>query len=166
MTKTKASRFLINRELSWLDFNERVLYEAEEKNNPLLERLKFLSIVTSNLEEFFMIRVAVIKKQRDANLFDGSSDSLSPSGQLAVIRERVILMLSRQYKLFFKGIIPEFTRNDIQILTDYKEMQAFSEHLESVFQNDLMPLLTPLSVGPAHPFPTLVTGRFLSCSRA
>lgn len=154
-----AAPVFINRELSWLSFNERVLFEAEDTDNPVLERLKFLSIVGSNFEEFFMIRVAVLKKQLEAKLTDRTLDTMTPEEQLAAIRARVLRMLEKQYALFTKKIVPELGKNGIRILIKPEEAENYREALEEIFENRVKPLLTPISVGPSHPFPTLVTGR-------
>lgn len=149
----------INREFSWLEFNKRVLFEADHSHNPLLERLKFLSIVTSNLEEFFMVRVAVLKKQTETGVLEKSLDGQTPQEQLKGIREKTRAILDDQYRLFYQGIIPELLKNKIEILTLEKEALSYKDYLEPIFRNEIAPLLTPLSVGSSRPFPTLVTGR-------
>lgn len=158
MTSVNGPVF-INRELSWLSFNERVLFEAEEADNPVLEKMKFLSIVSSNFEEFFMIRVAVLKKQLEAKLTDRTLDAMSPEEQLKAIREKTLQMLDEQYGILIKKIVPELKKNGIRLLLKPEEAVAYRGSLESVFEERIKPLLTPISVGPAHPFPTLVTGR-------
>ncbi len=159
MKKHNISTNMINREFSWLEFNKRVLFEAEEIKNPVLERLKFLSIVSSNLEEFFMIRVAVLRKQKEANISESSDESMTPAEQLSIIRGRVLELLKRQYDLLYNQILPELRNYGINILVNTDEAELIKELLAPVFDNEMLPMLTPLSVGPAHPFPTLVTGR-------
>jgi polyphosphate kinase len=158
MKKIKPDAF-INREFSWLEFNNRVLFEAAEKKNPLLERIKFLSIVSSNLEEFFMVRVAVLKKRNDAEMGESSQDTQTSREQLKVIREKVIQMMGARYELFYSEMVPELLKNGVRLLTSYSEIEQYRDYLAPVFENEIKPLLTPLSVGPTHPFPTLVTGR-------
>ncbi len=149
----------INRELSWLNFNERVLYEAKEKSNPILERMKYLSIVTSNLEEFFMVRVAVLKRQNEAELVESLKDFQTPQEQLTLIRERVKKMHLDQYDLFTHEILEELKKQGISLLLKMEEISDLKEVLSPVFETQIKPLLTPLSIGPAHPFPSLISGR-------
>lgn len=148
-----------NREMSWLDFNDRVLYEAVDAGNPLLECLKFLSIVTGNLEEFFMIRVAVIKKQNLIEMGELSLDKQTAREQLAAVRKRVLEMLERQYMIFKEELCPALRKKGVEILSSIDEIEEMKDVLYPVYRDTFEPLLTPLSVGPTHPFPTLVTGR-------
>jgi polyphosphate kinase len=149
----------INRETSWLEFNERVLYEAIDRDNPPLERAKFLSIVTSNLEEFFMIRVAVLKKQAEAGLKESEAGEISAAEQLAEIRDRVRKMLQRQYRFLRDSLLPELAKAGVRIVDRQEDLEGWADALESDFHDRLLPLLTPLSVGPTHPFPNLLSGR-------
>lgn len=148
-----------NREWSWLSFNNRVLFEAEEQGNPLLERLKFTAIVSSNLEEFFMIRVAGLQKQQEAAVGGTSPDTLSPQEQLAGVRERVLGMRRRQYANLRDSIVPGLAAAGVTIILDDAALAAMEQGLAPVFRNEILPVLTPLSVGSTHPFPNLVTGR-------
>src|ERR1700726_4381783 len=146
----------INRELSWLEFNQRVLEEGQDPNNPLLERLKFLCIVASNLDEFFEVRVAGLKQQRLSNISAPGPDALSPSEQLAAISERVRKMVDDKYRLWNEELVPNLERNNIfflryEELTD-EEKQYYTEY----FENSVYPVLTPLAVDPVHPFPQLL----------
>jgi len=155
---SKADRY-INREWSWLEFNKRVLFEAQEEANPLLERLKFTAIVTSNLEEFFMVRVAGLEKQREVEYRGSSPDRLSPAEQLKGIRRIVRKMLADQDVNLRENILPGLRRAGLSILTEDRELEPFENALRVVFRNEISPLLTPISVGSTHPFPKLVTGR-------
>lgn len=159
MKDLKNPEYYYNREWSWLDFNQRVLFEAGEKRNPLLERLKFISIVSSNLEEFFMVRVAILKKQQELGVPGSTMDKLSPTEQLNGIRQRALDLLSQQYSIFYDDIVPALKKQNINILTQEKELKPHYHYLSAVFESQLVQVLTPISVGPTHPFPKLVTGR-------
>lgn len=146
----------ILRDYSWLKFNNRVLFEASDPFNPLLERLKFLSIVTSNLEEFFMIRVAVLKRQwQNPSLISEVED---PETVLKTIVKEVKTMLKEQYRIF-ETLRKELALHNIHILIDEKEIIPYQEKLQEVFNTRIFPLLTPLSVSQTHPFPTLQSGK-------
>jgi polyphosphate kinase len=146
---------LLNRELSWLDFNARVLEEAEDPSVPLLERVKFLSIVSNNWDEFFMVRVAGIWRQIDAGIATPGPDGLSPRQLLGKVSERIHAYSARQHLLFHESIGPLLEREGIVVL-DPRELdevqRAFAaEH----FHKTLLPLITPLAVDTGHPFPRL-----------
>jgi polyphosphate kinase len=146
------SRFL-NRELSWLDFNERVLALAEEPSLPLLERVKFLAIYASNLDQFFQIRVSGLKEQAEAGVTAGTPEGLSPSDQLSMIVDRVQGLTDRAAKLLTTELLPRLEEAGIRVvswedLDDDEHAWATGEFLGRIF-----PVLTPLSVDPAHPFP-------------
>lgn len=148
----------INRDYSWLRFNQRVLFEATDPFNPLLERIKFLSIVTSNLEEFFMIRVAVIKRQISTqNIPSGFQED--PKTILKTIIKEVRKMLKEQYEVFEK-LLHELKQNNILLFTTTEDISpSYHEKLRVFFDEELYPLLTPLSVSQTHPFPTLHSGK-------
>jgi polyphosphate kinase len=146
----------INRELSWLEFNQRVLEEAQNSSSPLLERLKFLCIVASNLDEFFEVRVAGLKQQRLSNVSAPGPDALSPSEQLAAISVRVRKMVDDQYSLWNSDLVPALEQNNIFFL-QYEELTKEERHYYSkYFENSVYPVLTPLAVDPVHPFPQLL----------
>jgi polyphosphate kinase len=147
-----ASLFL-NRELSWLEFNLRVLHEAEDASNPLLERLKFLAIFDSNLDEFFMKRVGGLKQQLASNIRELPPDSRTPRQQLAEIHATVRPLLARQRRLFHEEMLPALRQHGLEILC-WEELRASERrHLSDEFRKKLFPVLTPLAVDPAHPFP-------------
>ncbi|MFN4217610.1 MAG: RNA degradosome polyphosphate kinase, partial [Brevinematales bacterium] len=146
----------IIRDYSWLKFNSRVLFEATDPFNPVLERLKFLSIVTSNLEEFFMIRVAVLKRQWQNPSLVAEVDD--PETVLKTILKEVRNMIREQYRIFEK-VRQELQKHNIHILIEEHECIAHQEKLQHVFKHTLFPLLTPLSVSQTHPFPTLQSGK-------
>jgi polyphosphate kinase len=143
----------ISRELSWLEFNDRVLEEALDNNNPLFERLKFVAIYGTNLDEFFMIRVAAIKQQIEAQVVRRSDDGRTPAEHLAVISERLRTSLLTQMRLLNDELLPALEKEGIRIrrLTELDdETQAA---LERTFDDTVFPVLTPLAVDSGHPFP-------------
>jgi polyphosphate kinase len=143
----------LNRELSRLDFSERVLTLAEDESQPLLERIKFLAIFGQNLDEFFQIRVAGLQEQAAAGLQTTAPDGSSPKEQLDAIRTRVLDLSARANSLFSTRLRPKLASSGIRIL-DWGELKsAHHEELRSVFESRIFPVLTPLAVDPAHPFP-------------
>jgi polyphosphate kinase len=143
----------LNRELSWLDFNARVLREAEDPDTPLLERLKFLAIFDSNLDEFFMKRVGGLKQQLASNVRELSPDNRTPRQQLAEIDCVVRPLLARQRRLFNEELVPELRAHGLEIAA-WDDLKASERrHLAGDFEKKLYPVLTPLAVDPAHPFP-------------
>ncbi|MFZ4567573.1 MAG: polyphosphate kinase 1 [Bacteroidota bacterium] len=145
-----------NRELAWLQFNQRVLCEAEDIHHPLLERLKFLLIFCSNLDEFFMIRVAGLKEQLENNSLEISSDGMTPREQLIEIREQLIPLLVRHENCFQHDVMPALREKDIFIHTFEELHNKEKEFAKNYFENDVLPVLTPLALDTAHPFPRLL----------
>ena len=145
-----------NRELAWLQFNQRVLCEAEDIHHPLLERLKFLLIFCSNLDEFFMIRVAGLKEQLENNSLEISSDGMTPREQLIEIREQLIPLLERHENCFQHDVMPALRERDIFIHTFEELLNKEKEFAKHYFENDVLPVLTPLALDTAHPFPRLL----------
>jgi polyphosphate kinase len=149
----EAPARFINRELSWLDFNERVLALAEDEHQPLLERAKFLAIFSTNLDEFFQVRVAGLKDQVAAGVPATARDGMSPLDQLRAIRERLTLQLKRLNDAFLRGIAPALGDAGIR-LSDWESLDEDDrEYLVDVFERRIFPVLTPLAVDPGHPFP-------------
>jgi polyphosphate kinase len=146
-------RRYLNRELSWLDFNARVLSLAEEPDRPLLERVKFVAIVAANLDEFFQIRVAGLKEQVLLGVGGTSMDGLTAAEQLREIRERVEAQVARQERLFVRELAPALERNGIRFCQAEDLTVGEREYLDAVFHDRIFPVLTPLAVDPAHPFP-------------
>jgi polyphosphate kinase len=146
----------INRELSWLEFNQRVLEEAQDPTQPLLERLKFLTIVSSNLDEFFEIRVAALKQLLENRSDAHGPDGLRPRDSLLAIHERVQKMVSDQYSLLHQTLFPALAESGIHLraIRDLTESQLSWAH--ETFRRDILPILTPLAVDPSHPFPQLL----------
>jgi len=142
-----------NRELSWLQFNARVLHEAVDSRTPLLERLKFSGIFSSNLDEFFMVRVAALKKQLEAEVSKLSPDGLTPEEQLVEISNSVRPLVKKQENLFEFELRNELANQGI-LLKNYDDLDEKQKaYLKSYFENHIFPALTPLAVDPSHPFP-------------
>ncbi|MBW0010374.1 MAG: RNA degradosome polyphosphate kinase [Pseudonocardiales bacterium] len=143
----------LNRELSWLDFNARVLALAEDTSQPLLERAKFLAIFASNQDEFYMVRVAGLKRREEAGLPVRSADGLSPREQLAQIAMRSRELAERQARVYLDSVRPELEKHEITFVTwsDLDDQQRL--RLSGYFSDQIFPVLTPLAVDPAHPFP-------------
>ena len=145
-------RFL-NRELSWLEFNARVLALAEDAAQPLLDRVKFLAIYAQNLDEFFQVRVAGLQEQRDAGVGTATPEGSTPGEQLDAIRLRVEVLRERTDRVLEAEVLPALEKADIRLVTWDQLATDEREHLASDFQDRIFPVLTPLSVDPAHPFP-------------
>ncbi|MBN1453577.1 MAG: polyphosphate kinase 1 [Anaerolineales bacterium] len=147
----------INRELSLLDFQQRVLSEAQDKNNPLLERVKFLAIFGSNMDEFFMVRVSGIRKLVEANVTEISPDGMTPREQLAAIRKRALELYKEAHQCYQREVLPELEKTGIHIL-DYKKLnEAQRNRADTYFHDVVFPVLTPLALDPGHPFPHIST---------
>jgi polyphosphate kinase len=155
-----ANRFL-NRELSWLDFNARVLTLAEDPATPLLERAKFLAIFASNLDEFYMVRVAGLQRRLQTGLPVQGPDGLTPREQLARIADRTTELMSRHAKCFTADVEPALAAQNVQILRWIDLDQQDRDRLRAYFREQVFPVLTPLAVDPAHPFP-YISGLSLS----
>ncbi len=143
----------LNRELSWLDFNARVLALAADTSLPLLERAKFLAIFASNLDEFYMVRVAGLKRRDEMGLSVRSADGLSPREQLRRIGERTQQIASRHAQVFMDSVRPALADEGIVIVTWSELDDAERDQLSTYFHEQVFPVLTPLAVDPAHPFP-------------
>ncbi|KPQ38400.1 MAG: polyphosphate kinase Ppk [Phormidium sp. OSCR] len=142
-----------NRELSWLEFNYRVLYEALDDRTPLLERLKFMAIVSMNLDEFFMVRVAGLKQQVKAEVRKLTPDGRSPQQQLNDISDRLHPIFAEQHQHFQTILRPQLAEHGIYLL-DYIDLnQEQRTYLQTYFEDKIFPVLTPLAVDPGHPFP-------------
>ncbi len=148
----------INRELSWLEFNGRVLEEAADRTLPLLERLKFLAIFSNNLDEFFMVRVAGLKRQLEAGVKGGDPAGLPPAEQLRRIREKVLALHRRQYRLLTGEILPGLAQAGVTLAAVSSLTQAAQAELRRRFTQEILPVLTPMAVDPSHPFPILTSG--------
>jgi len=152
----KDSKYYINRELSLLEFQYRVLMEAADTSHPLLERLKFINIFSSNLDEFFMIRVAGLKSQAAAGVLELSYDGMTPREQLREIRKRTEPLYKMQADILIKDILPALKNEGIHLHYIEELTQKEKDFLKNYFLETVLPVLTPLSLGPANPFPRLI----------
>ena len=145
-----------NRELSWMQFNNRVLSEARDKNIPLFERLKFLSITASNLDEFVMIRVASLKDMVSAGYEKKDIAGMTPSIQLDKINELEHELVSLQYSTLNHILIPHLAQNDINIVSDFNKLNdKQKEFVDKYFENEVYPVLTPMAFDSSRPFPLI-----------
>jgi polyphosphate kinase len=143
----------LNRELSWLEFNSRVLHEAEDSRTPLLERVKFLSIFSSNLDEFYMVRVAGLRRQVAAGVLQSSGDGMSPQAQLDAIEVRVRELMARQQRCLHGDLLPALAERGVKLVR-YQELTPEDRvGIDAFFEREVFPVLTPLAVDPGHPFP-------------
>ncbi len=143
----------VNRELSWIKFNQRVLEEALDTSHPLLERIKFLSIVASNLDEFFMVRVSGLRRQLAAGVLKAPPDGMTPAEQLAAIRRQLLPQLAQQYECWHEDLLPKLHEAGIRVLS-YDDLKRKQRSLmRSYFRDEIFPALTPLAFDPGHPFP-------------
>ena len=143
----------INRELSWLKFNERVLALAHDSRTPLLEQAKFTAIFSNNLDEFFMVRVASLKSQVEAGVTKKSEDGVTPAEQLNSIRSHILPLIKTQEKHFLEQLTPKLKKQGVQLIGYQKLNSRQRRWIDNYFQTAIFPVLTPLAVDPAHPFP-------------
>jgi polyphosphate kinase len=159
-TTTAATTFgaahFINRELSWLEFNQRVLDEALDAATPLLERVKFFCITSSNLDEFFEVRVAGLKQQIESDVVERSIDGLTASETFRAVTRRVRQMVEQQYTCWREQLVPALTGSAICFLRFDQMGAADHTWLENYYRTQVRPVLTPLAIDPAHPFPQLL----------
>lgn len=146
-------KYYLNRELSQLDFQWRVLEEAQDERNPLLERIKFLAIVDSNLSEFFMVRVGGLNLQKQAGVADLPADGMSPDRQLAAIRKQAQALMVASRELLKNKLLPALAEAGIRILNYHDLTARQRESVDAYFDETIFPVLTPLGVDPGHPFP-------------
>jgi polyphosphate kinase len=145
-----------NRDLSWLEFNRRVLEEAQDPSVPMLERLKFLAIFSSNLDEFYMVRVGGVIQKAHANIPIGSgADQMSPRAQLERVRTVTQQLVTQQYRVLQEEVLPALAGRGIVLRTVEQLSDADRAHVRDLFTREIFPVLTPLSTDPAHPFPHL-----------
>jgi polyphosphate kinase len=146
----------INRELSWLEFNHRVLEEARDESNPLLERLKFFCITGSNLDEFFEVRVARLKEEVETGVTTQGLDGLNPAQTLRAVRERIGRLVKDQYACWREQLAPDLALHGIAFHDPKKLSATDAKWLENYFRVQALPVLTPLAIDPVHPFPQLL----------
>ncbi len=152
----RSPELYFNRELSWIAFNERVLEEAEDASNPLLERLKFACIVSSNFDEFFMVRVAGLRHQVVRKEHESCNTGLTPKEQLSRIAQRVHRTADRQQKLLCETLLPALGEEGISILSRDEFDVAQRGRIEQFFEREVFPVLTPIGIDASHPFPLLL----------
>ncbi len=158
----QAPERFINREISWLSFNSRVLEEAFNKSHPLLERVRFLSISASNLDEFFMVRVAGLRGQVREGIAAVSQEGLTPQEQLKLINERALVLMEEQQRCW-RDLTPLLRDAGISVLNDDELTDDDIGWLEKEFESNIFPILTPLALDPAHPFPFVPNLGFVLC---
>lgn len=146
-------RLYINREVSLLDFQYRVLEEAQDESNPLLERVKFMAIIGSNLDEFFMVRVGGLRMQQDAGVVDFSIDGLTPAEQLAIIRKKAQKLMQKMRLYWRETLMPQLINEGIHVLNYDQLNDKQRDNVQDYFDNIIFPVLTPLAFDPGHPFP-------------
>lgn len=147
--------YFISRELSWLEFNERVMEEARDKKNPLLERFKFLSIVTSNLDEFFMVRVGSLYDQVHAGIDKKDAAGLTPKQQLKKVTARAHTMMEEEYSIYNKSLLPQLKKAGIVLVSPSDLSEAEQVYLKEFFNQEVYPVLTPMAVDSSRPFPLI-----------
>lgn len=152
----KRKEFFFNRELSWIEFNRRVLEEAQDITNPLLERVKFLSIFSNNLDEFFMIRVSGLKRQIVSDVNELSVDGMTAQEQINEIWSKLVPLVDEQYNTFNDIIIPELKENNISVFKYDELSDSDKTVINEYFDREVFPILTPLAIDNVHPFPNLV----------
>ena len=158
MEKSCDKSIFISRELSWLDFNSRVLEEAADPKLPLLERLKFIAIFSSNLDEFFMVRVAGVRHALKQGGTTADPAGLTPAMQLDQLRWKLDKLLAWQHRLLYNEILPQLAKAGIRLKHLNELPQKTRKNLHRYFQKEVLPVLTPLAVDPSHPFPVLNNG--------
>jgi len=151
--QSEKNQLFFNRELSLLEFHARVLEEALDDRNPLLERLKFLSIFSSNLDEFFMIRVSGLKEESEQSVSVLSLDGLTPEQQLEKLRERILKLVEQHAKCLSENILPQLKTEGLEVAAFNSLTRYEQQSIEEYFNEKVFPILTPLAVDPSHPFP-------------
>ena len=158
MEKTEIYKpeYYENRELSWLKFNERILGEARDKENLLFERLKFLSITASNLDEFFMVRVASLKDMVHADYTKKDIAGMTAKEQLAKINEATHEMINRQYSTYNRSLVPQLFENGLKVITHHEDLnEDQKKFVDYYFKENVYPVLTPMAVDASRPFPLI-----------
>ena len=147
-----GKEIFLNRELSWLNFNARVLDEAGCQANPLLNRLSFISIFSSNLDEFLMVRIAGLRKLLKLGIKKTDTAGFSPEEQLFLLHKKIVKLLNRQYRYLNQEILPELKKEKIQICKPKELSKSSQKKLKYIFENQIFPILTPIAIYPKHPF--------------
>jgi polyphosphate kinase len=144
-----------DRELSWMDFNGRVLEEALEKENPVMERVRFLAITASNLDEFFMVRVAGVMDQISGKIVTANPSGLSPAELYLALSEKIHSFAEKQYECLYRSIVPSLAKAGISFLSPENMSESQLAYVTEYFSRILFPVLTPLAVDRSRPFPVL-----------
>ena len=147
--------YFFNRELSWLEFNQRILEEARDRENPLFERMKFLSITASNLDEFFMVRIASLKDMVNAGYLKPDIAGMTPAEQLSALEERVHAFVEKQYSTYSRVLLPKLREAGLSILNYDSLTKEEEEYLEEYFHKNVYPVLTPMAIDSSRPFPLI-----------
>ena len=156
MADYKNPKLYYNRELSWILFDQRILSEARDKNIPLFERLKFLSISSSNLDEFFMVRVASLKDMVNAKYDKPDIAGMTPAEQLDQISVEIHQLVSQQYSTYNRSLIPQMNQNGLHVIRQHEELtKKEEEFVDEYFQENVYPVLTPMAVDSSRPFPLI-----------
>ncbi len=145
----------VNRELSWLEFNRRVLEEAQDPTVPLIERIKFLSIFSTNLDEFFMVRVSGVRRQIDANVLSKGPDGLRPAEVMDAMSKRIHELCTVQHDYFFDVLLPQLNKENVFILRPEQLNEEQLTFVQDYFRQNIISILTPMAIDPSHPFPHL-----------
>ncbi|MBQ9155684.1 MAG: RNA degradosome polyphosphate kinase [Eubacterium sp.] len=149
------AEYFQNRELSWMEFNQRILGEARDKDNPLFERMKFLSITASNLDEFFMVRIASLKDMVNAGYRKRDISGMTAREQLAALNVRTHTFIEKQYTTYNRSLLPRLKENGLEII-DYEQVTSSEEeYLEEYFHRNIYPVLTPMAIDSSRPFPLI-----------
>ncbi|MFN7590969.1 MAG: polyphosphate kinase 1 [Planctomycetota bacterium] len=156
LSQLERTTLFVNREQSWLAFNRRVLEEAQDQSNPLLERVKFLAIASTNLDEFFEIRVAGVMELVDAGLQGENPDGIKPAEELERVRADARAFTSLMHRTWREQLVPELAKAGVEFRETRQLGPGHQRWIESYFQKQIYPILTPLAVDPAHPFPVLL----------
>jgi polyphosphate kinase len=149
-------RYYFNRHLQWLEFNRRVLEEARDKNNPLLERVKFLAITASNLDEFVEVRVSSFLQRIEHGSRETGADGLTAEEELAKVTAAMHLFVRDQYKCWNEELLPALTRQSIRVLSVQELAVKAARTAKTFYERRILPMLTPVTVDPSHPFPRVM----------
>ena len=144
-----------NRELSWLEFNQRILGEARDRKNPLFERMKFLGITASNLDEFFMVRIASLKDMVNAGYKKKDIAGMTPQEQLGALNEKTHAFCEKQYTTYNRSLLPKLSEAGLEIVTFNSLSEKEEEFLEEYFHKNVYPVLTPMAIDSSRPFPLI-----------
>ena len=156
LSNFEKPEYFVNRELSWLKFDDRVLSEARDKNLPLFERLKFLSITSSNLDEFYMVRVASLKDQVHASYQKPDIAGMSPKEQLKKISEQTHELVHNQYHTLNRSVLPALEKTGLHLISEHEKLsEKQKEYVDRYFEDNVYPVLTPMAMDSSRPFPLI-----------